>query len=358
MGCVINAKFLGQQITGSQQVGLGLSTYLRQELKDAKFVTTKAILHKGIADELNAVSVGNKNNIYWEQVELPRYLKTLKNPLLVDFGNTAPAFYRNKISTILDISSVIHPEWFSYKSGNYLRFITGKYIKYSRKLIAVSEYTKQTIIDQYNVDPAFIEVVYNSCPEIYNNAAHLNNSEVEMVKQEFGDFILAVSSLDPRKNFLGLVKAFKKAKLKGIKLVIVGSENKVFADTGLKQEIGNDSSIIFTGYISTKRLILLYRTAMFFVYPSFFEGFGIPPLEAMKCNCPVIVSNITSMPEVCGNAALYINPYDLDSLVDGLKQLYLNEALRVQLKEKGLQRAEFFSWKKAAEKLIHVINNV
>jgi glycosyltransferase involved in cell wall biosynthesis len=355
MECVINAKFLGQQIKGTQQVGIGLSKYLKAKIPGVQFVTTSRIIHTELAENLLAFPIGNRNDIFWEQVDLFRFLNSKNNPLLVDFGNTAPCFYKNKISTILDISPVLHPEWFSYKSGMYLRLITNAYIKKSKKIIAISEYTKGTIIDRYNIDSSSVEIIYPACPEIFDLG---NQKYVQEIDNNICDYILAVSSMDPRKNFIGLIEAFKRANIKNLKLLIVGSQSKVFANQDFKNAISNNESIIFTGYITDEKLISLYRGALFFVYPSFFEGFGIPPLEAMICECPTIVSNTTSLPEVCGDASLYIDPYKNDSLVDGIIELYNNEELRKQLKSKGIVRAKAFSWEKSAEKLAKIVNSI
>lgn len=355
MKCVVNAKFLGQQVTGTQQLGIGYAKYLKEIIPEIHFVTIKEVLNTKLAEELNAVSIGIKKNFLWEQVELYKYLKQNKQPLLIDFGNTAPIWYKNKIVTILDLSSVLHPEWFSYKSRMYLSLITNAYIKNSRKIIAISNYTKKTIIDHYNIHPDLIEVAYPACPEYFDLS--FNNYETGR-ENKYGDYIIAVSSIDPRKNFIGLIKAFNQAQLKNLKLIIVGSESKVFANQNFKNAISRNKNIIFTGYLSNNDLVALYQNALFFVYPSFFEGFGIPPLEAMKCGCPTIVSNTTSLPEVCGNASLYIDPFKMDSLVEAMRNLYQSSALRSELKEKGLKQVQLFSWKKSSEHIASIINKI
>ncbi len=352
MDCVINAKFLSQNIGGTQQVGIGLSKYLKTLLANPTFVTTGNIVDTEMAKQLDAISIGRKKSILWEHFELPFFLRKNNNPLLIDFGNSAPIFYKNKVTTILDISVNIHPEWYSLKHRYYLQTLNNFYIKTSKKIITISNFCKEQIIDFYKLSPDFVEVVHCACPENIQFAQNIKH------ENPYGRYILGVSSIHTRKNFKGLIQAFKKSNLKNTKLIIVGERSVVSGSTELRNEIPIDNSVIFTGYVSTEQLVGLYKNALFFVYPSYFEGFGIPPLEAMAHGCPTIVSNTTSLPEVCGDASLYVNPYDTNSITDALITLANDSVLRNSLKDKGYERVKLFSWKKSAEKLAALIEKL
>ncbi|MFC5413013.1 glycosyltransferase family 4 protein [Larkinella bovis] len=346
---VINARFLTQPITGTQRVGIELSKRLKKLLPEASFVTPYDIRHQAIADELEAEVVGPARGYLWEQVSLPGYLRQLGDPLLVNLCNTAPLWYPNKIATVLDLSFHVNPAWFSKKFSMLYNFTSPRVSRTARKVLTISEYSLNDIIRFYHIPRSKLEIIYPSISDLFRYPPALKG------ENPYGKYILAVSSLDPRKNFKGLIQAFQEAALPDTKLVIVGAAHKVFADTGLKEMIQNDPSIIFTGYLSDEQLVNLYQHALFFAYPSFFEGFGIPPLEAMACGCPTLVSDTTSLPEVCGDASVYVDPYDIASIREGLIRLYRDEALRKTLVEKGRARVEHFSWDESARKLADLI---
>ena len=142
--------------------------------------------------------------------------------------------------------------------------------------------------------------------------------------------------------------------LKDTQLLIVGSKQRTFAYHDLKKFIHADQNIIFTGHISDEELITLYKNATLFVFPALYEGFGLPPLEAMACGCPVIVSNVASLPEVCGDAAYYVDPYNIESIAEGMQKVLADESLQQSMREKGLKRAKLFSWEKSAKEYVRV----
>ncbi|WP_128548437.1 glycosyltransferase family 4 protein [Larkinella soli] len=349
---VVNARFLTQPITGTQRVGIELCTRLKHLLPDVVFLTPHNIQHPKIAEEIGATFHGRTKGYLWEQLEMPQYLRSQGSPLLVNLCNTAPIVYRNKIVTVLDLSFHLHPEWFSKKFSLLYNFTIPRIVKSAHKVLTISEASLNDLATHYHVPRSALDIVYPSISDIFRHPPATKG------ENPYGKYILAVSSLDPRKNFRGLIQAFQMAKFQDTKLVIVGAAHKVFADTGLKEMIQNDPSIIFTGYISDEQLVNLYQHALFFAYPSFFEGFGIPPLEAMSCGCATLVSDTTSLPEVCGDASVYVDPYDVAGIRDGLIKLYADEALRKTLIEKGRGRVERFSWQQSAEKLAGIITRL
>ena len=348
MHLIINSRFLTQKITGSQRFAIEISKRLKKMNPNEIFLAPKNIIHKELASNLQVKMIGKLTGHLWEQIELPIYLKKQGNPLLLNLVNTAPLFYRNQIVTIHDLAFLRYPKWFSKKFYYFYKFLIPKIVKSSRKIVTVSEFSKKEIISILNVPEEKVEVVYNAVSEKFKY-----NSSIEKE-----NYILAVSSLDPRKNFKNLILAFKNLNLKDYKLKIVGSENKVFSNTEIKNLIKETPNVEFTGYVSDDKLIKLYQQAKLFVYPSLYEGFGIPPLEAMACGTPVVVSNVASLPEVCGDAVYYVNPYDIHDIARGIETVLKDEELQKELIQKGLKRVKLFSWEKSAKKLIEIIEEV
>jgi glycosyltransferase involved in cell wall biosynthesis len=150
-----------------------------------------------------------------------------------------------------------------------------------------------------------------------------------------------------------------KNKFLDYKLVLVGGYNKnVFAKTNLFELSKNRDDIVFTGYLSDEKLVEYYNKASLFVFPSFFEGFGIPPLEAMACGCPCVVSNVASLPEVCGDSAYYVNPYDIEDIARGIETVLSDEKLREDLIKKGFENIKRFSWEESAKKIVQIIREI
>jgi len=344
----INSRFLTQKITGTQRFAIEISLQLKKLMPDTVFVSPKNILHTKIADELNVKTIGINIGHLWEQLDLPLHLKRLGNPLLLNLVNTAPLSYMNQIIAIHDLAFLRHPEWFSKKFYLFYKTLIPKIAKKARRIITVSNFSKIEIVNLLKISSQKVEIIYNGISEKF----FFDPS----IKKE--NFILAVSSLDPRKNFKNLILAFKGLDLRDYKLVIVGSENKVFSNVEIRNLIKKIPNVEFTGYVSDDKLVKLYQKAKLFVYPSLYEGFGIPPLEAMACGTPVVVSNVASLPEVCGDAAYYVNPYDVNDIARGMETVLKDENLQRELIQKGLERVKLFSWEKSAKKLLRIIEEV
>jgi len=345
----VNARFLTQNITGVQRFAIEISKELKKLYKDdIIFVTPKNIIHKNLAKELKVKIIGNKTGHLWEQIDLPRYLNSIDNPLLLNLANTAPLFYKNKIVTIHDIAYERFPKNFDWKFKYFYKFLIPNIIKNSKHIITVSEFSKSEIIKFYKVDKNQISVVYNAVNNIF-----------KPVNKEYNDkYILAVSSLNYQKNFHSLIKAFNQIEKKDIKLYLVGDINKNFVDIKLIEDIEQNKNIVFQGRVSDDELVRLYSNALCFIYPSLYEGFGIPPLEAQSCGTPAIVSNITSLPEVGNESVLYCNPYDIDDMKEKIELLVNDEDLREKLIQIGFENIKRFSWEKSAKKIIEIMENI
>lgn len=352
----INGRFLTQNITGVQRFASEICLKLKEIFPGIRIISPKNIINKNIAEILEPEIRGTLSGHLWEQFELPLFLKKEKNALLINLCNTAPLNYPNQIVTIHDLSFKINPNWFSKSFYLYYNFLIPKIAQKSKRIVTVSQSSKNDLIEIFNIDQNKIFVIPNSISKDFCNSFSADLSEELSLPEKF---ILAVSSIDPRKNLKNLIQAYKKVQEKhGLQLVIVGSPNNVFANSDLKDLVYNDKSIIFTGYINDNLLKMCYKRALAFLYPSLYEGFGIPPLEAMAMGCPTVVSNIASLPEICGDASHYVNPYNSEDIAEGINFVLENDNYRETLIKKGFERIKRFDWSSSARKLVDVIKMV
>ncbi|MBI5555107.1 MAG: glycosyltransferase family 4 protein [Elusimicrobia bacterium] len=232
-------------------------------------------------------------------------------------------------------------------------------IKRADKIVAISQATKNQVIDLFQVAPDKIVVTYLGVSEKYRVIP--SQIEVKEVLHKYRiekPYILFVGTMDPRKNLVRLIKAFQNVKRQknDLKLVIVGNKGELFSIELDKMVDSGD--IILTGYIGEEELVYLYNGASIFTFPSLYEGFGLPILEAMACGTPVITSNVYSMPEVAGEAAILVNPESTDEISAAINRLLQDEPFRKSLIEKGLRRVREFTWEKTAQSTLAVYKEV
>ncbi|MEI2369147.1 glycosyltransferase family 4 protein, partial [Niallia circulans] len=239
----------------------------------------------------------------------------------------------------------------------YMRPLSEYGIKKAKKVLTVSEYSKKELVEVF---PKLSEKIENMGISISSNIREVKDlKKLAEVKERYKlpfRFLLSVGSLEPRKNLLFLIKSFTKFCLetnqKDLKLVITGRSAWGATDILSYIKVNNmESQIIMTGYVPDDDLNSLYSLCDFFVFPSLYEGFGLPVLEAMACGSSVIVSNSSSIPEVAGDAAVYFNPLDEESLINVLKGVYNNSEVQRELKYKGKKRVTKFSWDKITENI-------
>jgi len=277
-----------------------------------------------------------------------------------------------KIITFHDLSFERYPGFFSRRKRLWQRFLMAaqQEAKKADKIIAVSRSTKDDLINLYGLEPGKIKVIYSGVGKQFRPikngsvALKLTAQSTVKLKKKYNlpdRFVLYFGTIEPRKNLIGLIKAFELLKRQGkrgsqIKLVIAGTNGWLYKDI-LKtaQESKYRRDIIFTGFIEDKDKPYLYNLAELFVYPSFFEGFGFPPLEAMACGLPTIVSHTSSLPEVVGQGALMIDPYNIDELAWAMEMALTDSNLKERLIKKGIAQAKKFSWSKCARQTLKVL---
>jgi glycosyltransferase involved in cell wall biosynthesis len=297
----------------------------------------------------------------WSQYTLLKDLKKEKVDILYSPTQHGLLFYNIQIITIHDLL----PIYFNYKKSLqrklqnlYYRYLLPIVLKKVGKVITVSESTKKDIIKYYNVKAENIVRVYNG---INTNYLNYKENAVDYIFQKYKvkNYLLSIGASYPYKNYDTLIKALKLIYAKDIKLVIAGGKNDYRNYLKLlSSNLGLSDKVIFIDYIPQEDLPYLYSAAQCLVYPSLYEGFGLPPLEAMACGCPVITSNTSSLPEVVGNAGIMVDPYDVNEIAKAIDLILFNENLRNEMIEKGLKQAKKFSWKKTAEEIYEVIKEI
>lgn len=337
---VINAKFLSQRLTGVHRYAIELCRHLPLQIGEHEVVFAApkdAVMIKELS-HFRFEQFGFLKGNLWEQIELPLFLKRNESPLLMNFSGISPYLYNNKLLYIHDLAYLHEPKWFSKSFGLAYNTLLPKIAKKTKEILTVSEYSKADIIKYYKVKPEKIDVLFAAASDRFQD-----------LKLQKEDFVLMVSSLDPRKNMKRAIEAFLKVD-SHYKLVIIGDKMKSFSNPDL-EKFAHEERIVFTGYLSDEELVSYYNRAKAFLYPSLFEGFGIPPMEAQKCGCPAIVSEITCLPEIYGDSVLYCNPLDIDSIKNAVELLISDKILREKLILKGFKNAERFSWEKSANGL-------
>ena len=297
-----------------------------------------------------------------EQIEIP--LLNIKNK--IDLFHSPhfvfPVFGANKlILTIHDLTPFIFPKDFSIFARLYIKFMLNIAKYKADKIIVVSENTKKDLIRLFKFLDSKIKVIYHGVDSKFHPIEE--SSKIKFIKEKYKtgeNFILYTGNIKPNKNVSRLIEALAIInKNRDIKLVIAGKKYAVYHKVLKEIEENNlNENVIFTEFVSDEDLVLLYNAATVFVYPSLYEGFGFPPLEAMACGVPVITSNTSSLLEVVGDAAITIDPYDVNGLASAITSVLENPDLQRELRIKGLLRAKSFSWSKAAKETYDLYEEV
>jgi len=347
----INGKFLAQRTTGVQRLAMNLTIALDQlpEIKSNDFILlcppgSNSINLKNIKTKI--IGLSNKKLHLWEQIILPFHTR---GQFLLNLAGPAPFIKKKQVCMIPDAAVYDFPKAYTRSFKIWYQILFRKIISEAFMILTISEFSKIRLIKNHGKKAERLKIV--PC-----GADHIKNieSDFEIIgKYQLNDkkFFLSVGSFNPSKNLLNLVIAFSKIKNSNAYLVLAGDKNNaIFSNE--EAQFFNHPRIIKTGPITDEQLSGLYAMAHAFIFPSLYEGFGIPPLEAMSLGCPVFVANAASMPEVCGNAAEYFNPHSIEDITATLEKSLANEIQRHQLREQGYQRVKQYTWHKAAQKLI------
>jgi len=263
------------------------------------------------------------------------------------------------VATVHDLSFEVMPSFFGPKQRVWHGLVgVQKLLKGATKIVAVSEHTKSDITRLYKISPGKIQVIY---PGLNNLSAGKTPEELRLRHFLPENFILFLGTLEKRKNVLGLISAFEllAQKIPDLHLVIAGAPGWGFAEIYARAKASKYAErILFLGYIHEDERMTFYSLAKVFVYPSFYEGFGMPPLEAMSCGTPVVTSAASSLPEAVGDAALLINPNKTDDLADAILACLTNDRLRKKLISAGAEQIKKFSWDKAVRELNDVFRKI
>jgi len=300
----------------------------------------------------------------WEQLYLP--LKLHRHKIDVYHGPNYVLPYFTNIKTVLtmyDMISFLPDNWYKPLARARVQKLITISSKKANKIITGSENSKRDIIKILGVPEKKVRVIYIGIDDMYKSIN--NRHRMDSVKTRYniaGRFILHVGSLNPRKNIPRLIEAYSRLPqdiLREYQLVIAGKRSwgadEIF--TKVKQ-LRLEDKVVFTGFVEDNDLHLLMSAASLLVFSSLYEGFGIPPLEAMACGVPVVASNTSSIPEVVGDAALLLNPYNVEEIADAMYRALTDEQLRNELRQKGFERVNQFSWEKAAKETLVVYNEV
>lgn len=341
----INGRFLTQKITGVQRYAEEIIKALDSQINDKKnykwiLLVPKNIIRNLKLENVEVKKVGYLKGHLWEQIELPFYCK---DGILLNFCGCAPIVKKNQMTTIHDAAVCVMPESFSFLFRSWYKLMFYVVGKRAKKIFTVSEFSKKELNKYFNIPLEKIEITYNGINHMENIKP--NNNIFYKCGIEKNNYILAVSSLNPSKNFKLILKTAKV--LPEYNFIIAGGTNSnVFKEQGFEIT----PNVKFIGYVNDEELAALYKNANCFIYPSIYEGFGIPPLEAMYFNCPVIVSDIAVFHEVIGNHALYCDINDKNILVEQIEKI---NSLKIENNRKYV--LEKFNWQIAAKK---ILNNI
>ncbi|MFH1611878.1 MAG: glycosyltransferase family 1 protein [bacterium] len=362
--------------TGVEEYTINLLSHLLPLDKTVKYKLFYNAFHKPILDYdwLNLDNVELCNFIipnraffgmtrYLNQPKVDKLLKGVDVYFNPHFFNAPVSKECRKVVTFHDLSFKRYQYYFSKRKRLWQIFLMNakREAQTADKIIAVSESTKNDLVNLCKINSDKIQVIYSGVG--LQRLGLCKNKGLTFVKNKYNlpdDYVLYFGTIEPRKNIIGLIRAFELLKTKynfpNLKLVLAGSMGWLYGDvirTAKKSTYSQD--IFFTGFVEETDKPYLYKLADLFVYPSFFEGFGFPPLEAMACGAPVITSNNSSLPEVVGDAALMVDAYRYGDMAWGMNEILTNQQIYDRMIKKGFEQVKKFSWKRCAEKTLKTL---
>ena len=370
MHIAIDAHSVGAELGGNESYAINLIEALAEI--DQTNLYTLYVTKRAAIERFDRRWPNFKVKQTWPHTPLVRIPLTLsrelrRNPVdVLHVQYTAPPFAPCPVvTTIHDLAFEHLPETFKRRSWMQLRLTVRQTARRAAHIITVSEYSAEDISRTYGIAPQRITVTPEAAPAGF--APVTNETELRRIRESYGingDYILSLCSIQPRKNLVRLIEAYSclrgvRPEVKLPQLVLAGKRGWLDSETfraAERTDLGKE--ILFTGYVPERDLAGLYSGALCFVYPSYFEGFGLPLVEAMQCGVPVIAGNRTSLPEVLGDAGLLFDPFDTQALVRALTQVIDDSEYRAVLRSKGLERAKKFDWRTTAQLTLGVYERV
>jgi glycosyltransferase involved in cell wall biosynthesis len=346
-----NARYVTQPLTGIQRYAHNLAL----RLPDLGLITPEAprAEYGGIPGDRIRIVPSRLRSHLWEQLVLPRAVR--KSDVVWSPASIGPLSFANHVMTIHDVAHIEHPEWYGRAFGLWYRSVQPTAARRARHLICVSEFTRQQVMKIFRVPSERITVIHEGLDAAFRRPPQAEiDAEVE-ARALRQPYVLALGAVSPRKNFNRLLQAWSRVERPDADLVIVGRPNLFFARGGTMDALPSRARHLTN--VDDDSLVRLLAGAAAFLYPSLYEGFGLPVLEAMAVGTPVLTSNLTSLPEVAGDAALLVDPYDTDAIAAAITRLLADEALRDDLTRRGADRVACFSWDTAAEQTWAVLSS-
>lgn len=350
----INGRFFSRRPTGVDRFAFEVISSINDLIGAndpvVQGLSFKILLPPGVTTKqefshIPTETVGWSRGQLWEQWDLPRLVP--RESLLLSLCNTGPVLSCQQVVVIHDATPVRMPMTFTRAFRLWYRVLMPLLGRVSRKVLTVSEFSRQEIVSAYGMPRDKVSVVVEGGEHILRIPA--DTTAIQRFGLSSRPYVLAVSSMAAHKNFQLVLDAISRLGNPPFDVAIAGGANsRLFGIAGMV----DCERIKWLGYVSDSELRALYESAMCFVFPSLYEGFGIPPLEAMYCGCPVLASGAASIPEVCGDAALYFDPHNADELAALLMSVGNDSALRAELAIKGHERSAQFSWERSARQIL------
>ncbi|HEY2024048.1 glycosyltransferase family 1 protein [Paraburkholderia sp.] len=354
MAFAINGKFTSQPVTGVQRVAYELTRAMQMRAapgdKPEVFMPANAVAPGALLEPRRRFPW--LRGTLWEQITLPI---AARGVTLLNLCNTNPLFKRGQIVMVHDMAVCDVPQGFSRKFRMWYRVCFAMLPRTHATILTVSTFSKTRICHHLKIDESRVKVVSPG-------ADHLDRivpdpSVLKRLELTKDAYCVVVGSLDPRKNLRGVLDAIERlGHLGAVKFVIVGGKNpRIFNNDGADDHALHSQQVVWAGFVSDEELKSLYENAGCLVFPSLYEGFGLPPLEAMYCGCPVIASARTSIPEACGDAAMYCDATSADDIAAKIAQMMSDADLRRRYRAMGLQHAREFRWERAAQQVLEIL---
>jgi len=353
MAFAINGKFTSQPVTGVQRVAYELTRAMQMRVPAGEQLE---IYVPRNAREPGALLKWQRRfswlrGTLWEQITLPI---AARGVTLLNLCNMSPLFKRRQVVMVHDMAVYDVPGGFSKKFLLWYRLCFFMLPRMAPTILTVSKFSRSRICHHLKIDESRVAVVHPAADHL--DRVTSEPAVLERLSLVKDAYCVVVGSLDPRKNLQRVLEAIEKlGHLDHVKFVVVGGKNARIFNSELAEEKPQSEKVVWAGFVTDGELKALYENAGCLVFPSLYEGFGLPPLEAMYCGCPVVASSRTSIPEVCGDAALYCDATSADDTAKKISLMMTDDALRQRYKTMGFARAREFRWDVTAQTVLEIL---